>query len=121
MATERRGAAVALVLGCLLFGVACASIEAPVVPPIGGAFTLYSAPLETHFEATPIGSKVGTARMSHFELPVYTTRIPISTWAEAGIRKAAANAGIQTVHYADYQLLSVLGIYLQLTVRASGD
>ena len=120
MGTDGRRTA-ALALGCLLFGVACAApIVAPVVPPFGGAFTMYSAPLETDFEATPIGSKVGTARMSHFTIP-YTTRIPVATWAEAGIREAAADAGIQTVHYADYQLLNVLGIYVQLTVKVSGD
>ena len=29
--------------------------------------------------------------------------------------------GIQTVHYVDYEVLNVLGIYVQLTVKVSGD
>jgi hypothetical protein len=121
MATERRGAAAAL---ALLFAAGCASpVAAPVEPVYGGIFSWYSAPLETHFEATPLGSKVGKVEMRHFEFPYNTSggRLPVATWASAAIAEAAAKGGIQKVHYADYEVLGVLGVYFQLTVRVSGD
>ena len=43
------------------------------------------------------------------------------TWGDASIEAAAQEGGIQTVHYVDYEVLSVLGIYVQLTVEVSGD
>jgi hypothetical protein len=122
MATERRSTAIAL--GGLLFLAGCASpVAAPVEPPYGGVFSLYSAPLETNFEATPVGSKVGTIEMRHFEIPYNTSgsRLPVATWASAAIAEAAANGGIQRIHYADYEVLGVLGVYFQLTVRVYGD
>ena len=47
--------------------------------------------------------------------------MPVVTLADASMREAARNAFIDTVHYADYQVLNVLGIYVQVTVRVSGD
>lgn len=124
MATEHRGAAAALALGAVLCAAGCASpVAAPVEPVYGGIFSLYSAPLETHFEATPVGSKVGKVEMRHFEIPYNTSgsRLPVATWASAAIAEAAAEGGIQKIHYADYEVLGVLGVYFQLTVRVSGD
>jgi len=119
MATEARR------LACtVLLAVGCASpVAAPVEPPYGGIFSSYSAPLDVNFSATPVGSKVGRATVRHFEVPVDSsgTRLPIATWAELGIREAAAQGGIQTVYYADYEVLSVLGLYTEITVQVSGD
>ena len=124
MATDRRRAAAALALGALLLAAGCASpVAAPLEPVYGGVFSWYSVPLETNFEATPLGSKVGKVEMRHFEIPYNTSgsRLPVATWASAAIAEAAANGGIQRIHYADYEVLGVLDIYFQLTVRVSGD
>jgi hypothetical protein len=89
-------------------------------PPVGFVFGRHAAPLEVNFEATPHGSKVGSARTRCFSDPFFTG-LPIVAWGDASIQTAARNAGITTVHYADYEILNVLGIYRELTVRISGD
>lgn len=121
MATEARAAA-ALAFGCLLFALGCASpVSAPVEPPAGALFAYYSAPLETNFENTPVGSKTGIAQLHFFREPFSGYRVPIVTLAEASLKQAARDAFIDRVHYADYEVLNVLGIYVQVTVRVSGD
>jgi TRL-like protein family len=122
MATERRRRATALAVAGLLGALGCASgVVAPVVPPYGSLFTMHAAPLDTNFDATPIGSKQGTAMVHYFQEPISGYRIPILTWGDASVQAAAAEARIQRIHYVDYRLLSVLGIYVQLTVQVSGD
>lgn len=103
-------------------GLACASspVRVPVAPPSGLLFSYQSAPLETNFEATPLGSKRGEAQV-HFLREPFFTNLPLVSWGDASLAAAAQEGGIQTVHYADYTVLSVLGIYVQLTVEVSGD
>ncbi|MEN8161342.1 MAG: TRL-like family protein [Myxococcota bacterium] len=91
-----------------------------MAPPSGFLFSLQSAPLEANFEATPVGSKRGVAQI-HFLREPFFTNLPLVTWGDGSIEAAAQEGGIQTVHYVDYEVLSVLGIYVQLTVKASGD
>jgi hypothetical protein len=89
-------------------------------PPSGLLFSYQSAPLETDFDATPVGSKKGEAEV-HFLREPFFTSLPLATWGDASLAAAAQEGGIQTVHYVDYTVLSVLGIYVQLTVEVSGD
>jgi len=42
-------------------------------------------------------------------------------WRDASIEAAAAEGGISTVHYADYDWLQVLTVFGQFTVIAHGD
>lgn len=119
MATERR---LAPAIAGLLLALGCASpVVAPVEPPSGALFAYYTAPLETNFEGTPTGSKVGYAQLHFLREPFSGYRVPIVTLADASVREAARNAFIDTVHYADYEVLNVLGIYVQVTVRVAGD
>jgi hypothetical protein len=41
-------------------------------------------------------------------------------WGDAALDDAARDAGIQTICYADYELLEVLGIYKRATVHVYG-
>ena len=101
--------------------VGCTSpVRVPVAPPSGLLFAYQSAPLETNFEETQVGSKTGIAEVRFLREPFFTN-LPLVTWGDASLEAAAREGGIQTVHYADYHLLSVLGVYLQLTVQVSGD
>jgi len=119
MGTEQRAG---LALGCLLLALGCASpVIAPVEPPSGGLFGYYSAPLETNFEATPLGSKVGYSQLHFFREPFSGYRVPVFTISDASVREAAANGFIQKIHYADYQVLNILGFYVQVTIRVAGD
>jgi hypothetical protein len=91
-----------------------------VSPPRGIILTYHSAPLETNFGATPVGSRNGTAEIRFLREPFFTN-LPLVTWGDGSIEAAAREGGIQTIHYVDYELLNVLGIYEQLTVEVSGD
>jgi hypothetical protein len=113
MATERPRGAAALLLALALAGSGCTTgIVAPVTPPAGGLFTMSSAPLDTNFSATPVGAKHGTAMVHYLQEPISGYRIPVLTWGDASVREAAKAARIQTIHYVDYQVLSVLGVYV---------
>lgn len=120
MATSRwRAAAVA---GAALLCQACAlGVGAPVRPPGGALFTWVEAPLETNFSATPIGSKVGTSETRYLNVP-NSYNVPLEfAWGDAAVKAAAADGGITSVHYADYEYLNILGVYNQLTIRVYGD
>jgi hypothetical protein len=108
-------ASVACGLGCTL-----SPVRVPVAPPGGFILTYHSAPLETNFEATPLGSRKGEAEVRFLREPFFTN-LPLVTWGDGSLEAAMREGGIQTVHYVDYEVLSVLGIYTQLTVRVSGD
>jgi hypothetical protein len=92
----------------------------PLQPPSGFVFAQFTAPLDTRFEKTPVGSKVGTAQLQFLREPFFTN-LPIITWGDASLESAATSAGIQKIHYAEYKLLNVLGIYVQFTVEVHGD
>jgi hypothetical protein len=107
--------------GCAWLAIGCAGpVSVPVQPPSGFIFSQFTAPLDTRFEATPAGSKVGTAKVQFLREPFFTN-LPIITWGDASLESAAASAGIQKIHYADYELLNVLYIYVQFTVEVHGD
>lgn len=94
--------------------------SAYVQPPVGLVWGNHVAPLEVDFEATPRGSKVGSARTRYLADPFFT-RLPIAAWGDASVEAAAANGGITKIRYADYEILNVLGIYREFEVRVSGD
>lgn len=108
-------ASVACGLGCTL-----SPVSVPVAPPGGVLLTYHSAPLQTNFAATPVGSRKGEAEV-HFLREPFFTNLPLATWGDASLEAAMREGGIQTVHYVDYEVLSVLGIYVQLTLRVSGE
>ncbi len=104
-------------------GLGCAGstgVGGPVSPPGGFILTYHAAPLETNFEATPVGSRTGTSEVRFLREPFFTN-LPLVTWGDASLEAAAREGGIQTIYYADYELLNVLGIYEQLTIEVSGD
>lgn len=112
-----------LAMGVFLGGCASSaygSAVIPVKPPLGFIYGSHRAPLQTDFEATPLGSKVGTAKTKYFQDPIFTG-LPIAAWGNAGIEEAAKEGQITTVTHVDYEILNVLGIYMEFTVRAFGD
>ena len=42
-------------------------------------------------------------------------------WDDCDIETAAANGGISTVHYADYSVMQLLGLFGRTTVTAHGE
>ena len=116
---------VALMLLCVaaLAAAGCAGRVAGAAyaqPPIGFVYGNHRAPLETDFEATLKGSKHGSAKTRYIHDPFFTG-LPIAAWGDASVALAADSAGISRVHYADYEVLNVLGIYREFTIHVSGE
>jgi hypothetical protein len=107
-----------LVLVAFASGVCCgcAGFRAPVIPPHGIIFTKYSAPLTVPVSKTPAtGGKVGKASTIYvgFYLDVAT--------GDASIQAAAKEGGISKIYYADYEIVEVLGIFWQFTIKVYGE
>lgn len=96
----------------------CVQYNAPVMPPQGGIYTHFQAPLDVKFDGTPVCEKQGEAKSSYVGLPVYSA-LSVG-WDDAMIAKAAENGGLKQVEYADYELMSILGVYAEFTVHAYG-
>jgi hypothetical protein len=95
-----------------------------VAPAKGLIFTLYRAPMNCRMEApggVPCGKdlKHGTTSAQAFFLPVAMHTLSAG-WGDAAFDAAAREGGIQTIYYADYELLDVLGIYERATVHVYG-
>ncbi len=97
----------------------CTTWRAPVEPPPGLLFTHYRAPLTADVAGVPTGGKTGTASTLYVRDPIITG-MGIA-WADASIEAAAAEGDITKIHYADYEVLSVLGVFGQFTVRVHGE
>ena len=105
---------VVTVLG--FFAVLCftgCSIVAPVVPPQGMLYSQTKAPISTDFANTPVGSKQGQASASSV--------LGLIATGDCSIQTAAQDGGIKTITHADYEYLSVLGVYTKTTVIVYGD
>jgi hypothetical protein len=94
-------------------------MDAPVRPPIGLAFANQRAPLTLDFDETRLGSKHATASVLYVYEPLLTS-ISLA-WGDASLAAAAANGGISKIHYVDYEVLNVLGVFVQFTVHVYGD
>ena len=110
----------------LLFAVAalllcsgCTTWRVPVRPPRGALFTHYRAPLTGNVSDVPVSGKGGAAHTSYFHDWLFTG-VDVA-WDDASIQKAAQDAGLSKVYYADYEVLAVLGVYAEFTVRIYGE
>ena len=111
--------------GALLGG--CTSEHMGVTPPKGIIFTLYRAPMSCRLDRPEGGAcrtegKHGTTSAHAFILPIPGLHNALSAgWGDAALDKAAGDADIRTIYYADYELLDVLGIYKRATVYVCGE
>ena len=99
-----------------------APVKAPVVPPPGLIFTQYKAPLDFGHskdgEGTPVtGLKSGTSEAHYFQL---WYRALSFGWGDVSIEESSKRGGIKEVEYADYQVLSILGLYVNTKITAHG-
>jgi hypothetical protein len=108
-------------LGCAALLSACAvlPIRAPVRPPLGLLYARQSAPLLVDFDETQLGTKRGRATVQYVQDPFFTGAN--LAWGNADLEKAARNGDIDRVRHADYEVFSVLGVYMRFTVHAYGD
>jgi len=101
-----------------LFLAGCISMRAPVQPPTGLLFTSYKAPLSVNYDATQVCEKHGEASTLCVR-DVFITGLTVA-WDKAGLDDAARAGGLTTIEYADYEYLSVLGVFGKFKVIAYG-
>ena len=83
-----------------------------------GAGLIYThrvTPLDRNLRATPVYSGEGKGDVKQIRYSVADVR-----WDSNAIGDIARREGIETVYYADMELLSVLGIWTQRTVHIYG-
>ena len=90
-----------------------------MVPPLGWIYSCVHAPLTDRFGDTPRGSKVGTSQVVYFLEPILFRGS--FAFEEAAIARAAEAGGIETIHYADYRVRQILGLYTSFAVTVYGD
>ncbi len=105
--------------GLVLLVSGCVAYRTPVRPPSGGLFTRYKAPLTTQYNQTAVCEKSGSTS-SLYVRDIIVTGLDIG-WGKADIATAARNGGLQTVKYADYEILAVLGAFGRFTVTVYGE
>ena len=93
----------------------CVSPRAEFAPPVGAFYTNYKAPLLIDYNDTPIENQKGSASARYFH-DIILTRLNFS-WDDCSIKEAAENGRITKVGTADYEFLSVLGIFAKTTVH----
>ncbi|MCA8959601.1 MAG: TRL-like family protein [Planctomycetes bacterium] len=106
--------ALALCCAGVLALTGCAGMHgAPVTPAPGFIYTNYKAPLDADFDATRLGSKMGSSEVTNY--------LGAVALGDASIKAAAMNGGLTTVNHADYEVFSVLGIYSRFKVTVYGE
>jgi len=105
------------ILFVMLFLQGCVSApEAPFRPPIGIIYTNVKAPLFMDANKTRLASIEGMAPSTH--VAVYWFRF---TLGDSGLRKAMKDGSLEEAAYADYEWMSILGMFGRLEVHAYGS
>jgi hypothetical protein len=110
-----------LILTSLLALSGCTALpHTPLLPPRGGLVEAVKAPLSLNYHATLAKpAKSGSATFHYFWIPLHSNLS--FTWQSASIESAVRNGGLSEVEYADYEVVSVLGIYTRFTITAYGN
>ncbi|KPL26600.1 MAG: hypothetical protein AMJ72_12365 [Acidithiobacillales bacterium SM1_46] len=116
-----RHAIAVLAVGMILFTLTGCAVQyiTPVRPPTGFFITNVEAPLSVNFSKTPVCDKRGSSSTYYFRDPIFTGLD--FAWGEADLKSAAAAGNLATVEYADYEALTIFGIWGKFTVTAYGN
>lgn len=97
----------------LVLGVAGCAYRAPVVPPVGGLFSNYDAPLTTEYDGQMVASKTGEASSSSV--------LGLFAFGDCSVQSAAKDGNLNSISYCDYSYFNVLGVFQTFTVKAHGE
>jgi hypothetical protein len=110
----------ALLTGALLAS-GCVAFDAPVKVPGGLLYQHTRAPLQTDVEGLDLGTRSGSAKTRYIRVMLPWPADFTIAWEDASIAAAARDGGIETVKHVDYEVLSILRTYVELTVHVYGD
>jgi hypothetical protein len=102
--------------GCALYG-----YSSPVIPPPGFVYSHYKVPLTIDKASGDLrpDDKMGSCHTRFLWIPPFR---PITlAWAEAAVKKAAAEGKISRIKHVDYEFLGVLFVYGEYKVIVYGD
>jgi hypothetical protein len=85
---------------------------APVVPPFGNTFTMYSSPIDVTLNTT-VGDKEGRSTSACI--------LGLISYGDAGLQAAAEDGGITRVDHIGYEMFNVLGIFMVWNTVVYGD
>jgi hypothetical protein len=107
----KRLMAVLVLAVCVLGLNAC--LRAPLVPPIGNAFSDLKAPLDIDYNNTALATKSGTSESMSI--------LGLVALGDASAATAAAAGQITTITHADYEYFNVLGVYQRYRTVVRGN
>jgi hypothetical protein len=81
----------------------------------GCIYTHVTVPLDANFDRTPVVQREADGSVNTFQ---YYIRVD---WGDAGIGKIGKEHGFKKVHYADLEILRILGIWTQRSVHIYGE
>ena len=98
----------------------CISSAVGSIPVSGEIFTWTTQPLSTHFNRTPVARhRDARGDVKQLEYRGVSIRVRIR-WDDNAIGTIAREAGMAEVWYADFEYLSILGIWTQERVNLYG-
>lgn len=100
-------------MAALLMSTGCIGYNAPVVPPVGLLFENVSAPLDADMNVTQVHQKKGTAGSISI--------LWLFAFGDCSTNAAARDGNVQTIHYADYSYMNVIGVYQSFKVSVYGE
>lgn len=109
-------------LGSMLLLTGCGmAYLAPVKPPQGFLISTFKAPLTVDVNETPVSGdlKHASKNKTYYFHDILFTGLDFA-WGEVDVPQIARAAGITKVSYAEYELLSILGVYAEFTVHVYG-
>ncbi len=109
-------------LGSMLLLAGCGvAYLAPVKPPQGFLISTFKAPLTVNFDETPVSGNLihASKKKTYYFHDILFTGMDFA-WGEVDVPQIARAAGITKVSYAEYELLSILGVYADFTVHVYG-
>lgn len=100
----RTGTATPLLLAALLSG--CT----------GFVYTHSTRPLDVDMAATPVFAARGDGDVKRIQVNLVDVQ-----WGESGLVAAARAADLETIHYADVETFSVMGVFTRRVVHVYGE
>ncbi|OPZ07075.1 MAG: hypothetical protein BWZ08_02095 [candidate division BRC1 bacterium ADurb.BinA292] len=88
-------------------------LSAPVIPPMGVAFSDFQAPLDIDYDETDVTGKRGVSESMSI--------LGLVALGDASAAEAADRAGIRTIKHADYEFFNVFGVYQRYRTVVYGD
>ncbi len=88
----------------------------------GAIYSNTTVPLDTDFDDTPVHDGGRGDSWKTLVIPIFYQGATVQIdWGDMSVANALEGAGIETVHYADLETRSILGIWTERWLRGYGE